>query len=834
MEQASLYISCQDYKAPALNLKYLSHFPTMIQQFAWVILLFLFVINIDDNMLIHGQCLEDQSSSLLQLKQSLSFSALFSSTTSKLSSWNSTRDCCSWDGVTCDGVNGHVIGLDLSEEFISGGVDNSIGLFKLTYLERLNLAYNEFSPKPIPLGLDRFYNLTHLNLSNSGFTGQVPIGISRMKRLVSLDLSTMFFSLNPLLKLENPNLRTLVRNLSELRELNLDGVNISMNIFQLPLLRSLDISVNPLLQGSMPELLHKGCLETLVMSETLPENIGSHTFLSTIVLTQSGFSGPIPPSMSKLTQLLHLDLSVNKFTGPVPHLNFLRNNSLNGSVPAPLFTLPTLKKLDLSQNQFTDSLDLSTNRLEGTIPLSIFRLPSLKILSLSSNNFSGTIRLSINQSRLGILDLSNNQIRGKIDLEDWLTSVIPVDIGSYLEFALFISLSHNFLSGEIPMSICEATSLQVLDLSNNSLTGSVPRCLSSNLELRVLKLRNNNLHGIIPEPFRKGCGLRTLDLNGNRVQGDISKTLSNCTLLEILDLGNNQISGTFPSWLGELAYLRVLVLRSNNFYGHIEHQQSNSTFNMFQIIDLSSNKFTGSLPAELFLKWKGMMTHEDNYNQQILRFKYLPLSDSYYQDVVTVTNKGMQMELVKISTIFTSIDLSNNQFEGEIPQVIGDLTELYVLNLSHNALTGSIPSSLGNFKQLESLDLSDNKLSGGIPKQLADLTFLAVLNLSFNQLVGRVPEGAQFQTFNNASFEENYGLCGPPLSKSCRDDVMEVPLVSTTPNKDLCKFSLFKDCIDGNFVDWQLMSVTIGFGVGIGIAIYIAVSWPTWNRLCVA
>ncbi|KAF5179323.1 Receptor-like protein [Thalictrum thalictroides] len=926
---------------------------------------------------------------------------------------------------------------------------------------------------PIPLGLDQFYNLTHLNLSNSGFTGQVPVGISRLKRLVLLDLSILFATRNYNLKLENPNLRTLVRNLSELSELYLDGVNISMNgkelcqalspvlpnlkvlslqncylsgpfdssllklgslselrlgqnnisavnpeifgslsnltllhvsscnlfgtfpkeIFELPLLRSLDISNNPLLQGSMPEFPQKGCLlEELVMADTglfgkLPENIGSLSYLSTIDLGHSGFSGPIPPSMSKLTQLQYMDLFENNFTGQVPNLNLsknlayinlahnrstgsisslqwgrhlklvklhLRNNSLSGTIPPILFTLPSLQKLDLSQNQFTgqlgeffnqsssvlDTLDLSNNRLEGSVPLSIFGLSSLQILAVSSNNFNGTLRLSMfqklsnlssldlsgnklwiissginsslfpqignlnlascnltefprflsNQSSLSYLDLSNNQIRGKIPNWIWkigngfivhlnlslnflenpeqplpklpfkylgtldlhsnllqgslpilppaasvidysynkLTSMIPVEIGSYLHYAVFFSLSNNFLKGEIPMSVCEAIGLLVLDLSNNGLRGSIPLCLSS-MELRVLRLRSNNLHGIIPKPFPIGCGLRTLDLNGNKVEGEISKSLSNCRMLEVLDLGNNQITGTFPSWLGELTNLRVLVLRSNKFYGHIGHLESNSTFNMFQIIDLSFNKFTGSLPAELFLKWKGMMTN--NYNQQIMRFQFLQLSRLYYQDVVTVTNKGMPMELLKILPIFTSIDLSNNRFEGEIPQVIGDLTQLYVLNLSHNVLTGSIPSSLGNLKQLGSLDLSDNKLSGGIPKKLADLTFLVVLNLSFNQLVGRIPEGPQFQTYNNASFEGNNGLCGPPLSKTCRDDVKEVP--STTSDEDVCKFSLFKDCINGDIINWQLMSVTMGFGVGIGIAICIAVSWSAWNRLCI-
>lgn len=65
-------------------------------------------------------------------------------------------------------------------------------------------------------------------------------------------------------------------------------------------------------------------------------------------------------------------------------------------------------------------------------------------------------------------------------------------------------------------------------------------------------------------------------------------------------------------------------------------------------------------------------------------------TEQYYQDAVTVTVKGLEMELVKILTLFTSIDISNNQFSGEIPSTIDRLKALYVLNVSHKEFTGSI------------------------------------------------------------------------------------------------------------------------------------------------
>ncbi|GAB4841214.1 hypothetical protein Ancab_039678 [Ancistrocladus abbreviatus] len=128
-----------------------------------------------------------------------------------------------------------------------------------------------------------------------------------------------------------------------------------------------------------------------------------------------------------------------------------------------------------------------------------------------------------------------------------------------------------------------------------------------------------------------------------------------------------------------------------------------------------------------------------------------------------------------ILNIFTSIDLSNNEFVGKIPVSIGSLVGLQALNLSTNNLTGSMPQSLANLSNLESLDLSCNLLSGEIPQQLTKLTFLEIFNVSYNHFTGAIPQGNQFNTFENDSFEGNIGLCGNPLSNKCGDSVAQSP-----------------------------------------------------------
>ncbi|KAL0458942.1 UNVERIFIED_CONTAM: hypothetical protein Slati_0521400 [Sesamum latifolium] len=105
---------------------------------------------------VYSQCLEDQRTLLLELKKELIFESAYST---KLVLWNDrTQDCCSWDGVECDGA-GHVISLQLDGEGISGGIHNSSSLSGLGYLEKLNLADNNFGGGQIPGGI---LNLKHL------------------------------------------------------------------------------------------------------------------------------------------------------------------------------------------------------------------------------------------------------------------------------------------------------------------------------------------------------------------------------------------------------------------------------------------------------------------------------------------------------------------------------------------------------------------------------------------------------------------------------------------------------------------------------------------------
>ncbi|XWS27361.1 hypothetical protein CRYUN_Cryun26dG0108700 [Craigia yunnanensis] len=724
--------------------------------------------------------------------------------------------------------------------------------------------------------------ISTLTLERNGLEGKFPEDVFRFPCLQKLSVTYNYdLEVNfPKTNWSSPLKSLQVSYPSSLGELpdSIGNLRIPSWLFTLPSLIYLELSYNNL-TGPIDQFEKVAPLEFVNLHNNqihgpIPSSIFELVNLTHLDLSSNKLNGFFDSDkLSKLNKLEELYLSNNallslnggsKANYTLPNLWSLALSSCNISeFPDFVRNLEGLTELDLSYNRirvieanmFLKLKSLAALQLSHNSPLSVSNnsntsivLADLFLLSLSSCNITEFPNFLTIQENLTVLDLSNNIIQGQISKQEtnWGKKLIYLDLSknfltgldfypwtnveilnlgsNLLQGPLLVPppctsvllLSKNKLIGEIPPSICNLVSMEILDLSDNNLSGTIPECLGLNVfkfNLRVLDLQMNKFHGNIPDFFVEDNTLRTLNLNNNDFDGPLPKSLVNCHDLEVLNLGNNKINDTLPHWLGTLPRLQVLVLRSNYFHGQIIHSENVSHFSTLRILDLSHNKLSGFLPTTYFKRFKGMM------NLSYVKMGYMGDELAYnYRDSMVVTMKGVDIELERILTIFTTIDMSRNKFEGKIPEIVGKLTSLQVLNFSHNKLTGHIPSSFGNLTALESLDLSSNKLVGEIPMQLTGLNFLEVLNLSQNQLVGPIPPGNQFNTFLNDSYVGNLGLCGFPLSRKCGQNA---PVARV----------FYEDGDSAIGLDWKFVMMGYGCGLVFGFSagyIMLTIGKPKW------
>ncbi|KAF3972559.1 hypothetical protein CMV_003956 [Castanea mollissima] len=258
----------------------------------------------------------------------------------KTGSWKEDKDCCTWDGVVCDNSTRHVIALDLSCSWLYGSIPSNSTLFLLRHLRSLNLAGNDFDLSLISPEFGKFQSLTHLNLSNSLFSGEIPYEISQLSSLVSLDLSyngnlgSYKRSQLRSLSIETPVWKRVIGNLTQLRELFLHDADMH------------SITPNSLMNLS-------SSLTTLSLPEwAIPTSIGNLTQIIKLDLSDNDFSGLLPSSIFDLPNLSILGLYNNQLIGSLP--NHMAKPSRKWSSP------PTSS---FCQNWDKDEASLSTCNL---------------------------------------------------------------------------------------------------------------------------------------------------------------------------------------------------------------------------------------------------------------------------------------------------------------------------------------------------------------------------------------------------------------------------------------------------------------------------------------
>lgn len=274
----------------------------------------------------------------------------------------------------------------------------------------------------------------------------------------------------------------------------------------------------------MPEL-HPGSLLTILIVRDTNFS-GSLTsvgkYESSAVLAacncNCNFSGPIPSSLGKLTNLIYLNLDNSHLSSYIPssfqnltqlHVLSLFGNHLIGTIPSWLGNLAQLTWIDLQLNEF-----------RGLVPQWLSILVNLQGLSLSGNNLVGTVNFdmffnmkSLFRLQLGLTNLS--LFIGKWNINTTFSKFKHLSLGNcnlaeFLNFLryqsnlIWLVLSENKIYGQIPRWIWNTSldTLIIFNIAKNFLTSfhQSTTIVLFHSNLWKLNLLFNKLRGQLPLP----------------------------------------------------------------------------------------------------------------------------------------------------------------------------------------------------------------------------------------------------------------------------------------------------------------------------------------------
>lgn len=230
---------------------------------------------------------------------------------------------------------------------------------------------------------------------------------------------------------------------------------------------------------------------------------------------------------------------------------------MSGSIPYQLRYCTRLVQLHLDNNYLSGNLSvLSLTRnisADGT-DISKEPFPVLEVLNLHVNEFSGSLPV-IKMSKLTQLQMQHNKLSG------------PITFLTFLPLLAIVDLTDNRFEGCIPWRDMPVLTLKLLNISRNSLACSLPDSDTVTFpRLLALDLSFNHLVGSIGNFFHYIPYLESVCLSNNDLVGPISSFVSpNASLhqrrLTYIDLSFNKFTGSLPNnFFTGLAALETIVL----------------------------------------------------------------------------------------------------------------------------------------------------------------------------------------------------------------------------------------------------------------------------------
>ncbi|KAL2512243.1 putative LRR receptor-like serine/threonine-protein kinase [Abeliophyllum distichum] len=338
----------------------------------------------------------------------------------------------------------------------------------------------------------------------------------------------------------------------------------------------------------------------------------------------------------------------------------------------PQFSVDALQNLTL-----LSSFNASNFALPGSIPEWLgLRLGVLRVLDLRSCLITGAIPLTLgNLTSLAELYLSDNN----------LTGIVPLSLGQLSSLSV-LDLSQNLLTGSIPESFSSLVNLTLLDMSFNLLSGAVPMGIGTLPRLQFLNLSRNSLSSSIPAQLGDLSSLADLDLGFNLLSGLVPPDFRRLKNLQRMVIGNNFLSGSLPDNLfPPLTQLQFVVLSHNNFRG--DFPDVLWSMPELRFLDASENNFTGRLPNV-----------SSNANASFAVFN---ISQNFFYGSLT-----------SVITRFSSIDMSGNYFQGRVSDYAQGKTSLS-LNCLQNVTSQRSAGECASFYAERGLEFDNFGLPNG-------------------------------------------------------------------------------------------------------------------------
>ncbi|KAF7110376.1 hypothetical protein CFC21_110492 [Triticum aestivum] len=281
-------------------------------------------------------------------------------------------------------------------------------------------------------------------------------------------------------------------------------------------------------------------------------------------------------------------------------------------------------------------------------------------------------------------------------------------------------------------------------LAARGLKGGISPSLVNLTGLLHLNLSHNSLEGSLPIELVFSRSIIGLDVSFNRLKGHLQEMQSsNPSLpLQVLNISSNSFTGQFPLTTWKVTKNLVALNASNNsFTGQIP---SSIYINApsFAMLDLSYNQFSGNI--SLGLGSCSMLTVLKVGHNNLVGALPDGLINATSLEHISLANNGLQgvlggSHIFKLSSL-TVLDLGSAGLSGTIPASVGQLRRLKKLYLDHNNMSGELPSALGNCSNLGYITLRNNSFTRDLSKVNFTMLDLRTADFSLNNFTGTIPE----------------------------------------------------------------------------------------------